>query len=181
MESVESKKDKSTTNNNNNKTNLNAKRKSTALVPLLWNPEFNTTGFYIERFSNDCRNYVIAIVTLSNWLKRVAPVFGISTNEKQNPKPIAPRTRDFSRTSSELQVIARNFDWLIALPALVVIGRSNCFGFGFSTIIWKPLKSPIRSLVSVVPLNCAIVQLIQQFMMLSDSLDCKDSQTHLYY
>ena len=55
------------------------------------------------------------------------------------PKPIAPRTRDFSRALSELQVIARNCDWFIALFAPVVIGRSNCFGFGFSTAIWKPL------------------------------------------
>ena len=45
--------------------------------------------------------------------------------------------RDFSRASSELQVIAKNCDWLIALPSPVVIGRSNCFGFW--TVIWKPL------------------------------------------
>ena len=69
--------------------------------------------------------YVIAIATLSDWLKRLAPVF----------QPITPCTRDFSRASSELQVIARNCDWFIALPAPVVIGRSNCFGFGFSTVI----------------------------------------------
>ena len=55
------------------------------------------------------------------------------------PKPIAPCTRYLSRASSELHVIARNCDWFIALPAPVVIGRSNCFGFGFSTVIWKPL------------------------------------------
>ena len=42
--------------------------------------------------------YVIAIATLSDWLKRVASVF--------QPKPIAPCTRDFSRASSELEVIA---------------------------------------------------------------------------
>ena len=47
------------------------------------------------------------------------------------PKPIAPCTRDFSRASSELQVIARNCDWFIALFVPVVIGRSNCFGLGF--------------------------------------------------
>ena len=35
---------------------------------------------------------------------------------------------------SELQIIARNCDWFIALFAPVVIGRSNCFGFGFSTV-----------------------------------------------
>jgi len=51
------------------------------------------------------------------------------------PKSIAPCTRDFYRASSELQVIARNCDWFIALFVPVVIGRSNCFGFGFSTVI----------------------------------------------
>ena len=55
------------------------------------------------------------------------------------PKPIAPCMRHFSRALNELQLIARNCDWFIALPAPVVIGRSNCFGFGFSTVIWKPL------------------------------------------
>ena len=48
-------------------------------------------------------------------------------------------TRDFSRASGELQVIARNFDWFMELFVPVVIGRSNCFGFGFSPVIWKPL------------------------------------------
>ena len=28
-------------------------------------------------------------------------------------------------------MIARNYDWFIALFVPVVIGRSNCFGFGF--------------------------------------------------
>ena len=54
-------------------------------------------------------------------------------------KLIAPCTLDFSRASGELQVIARNCDWFIALFVPVVIGRSNCFGFGFWTVIWKPL------------------------------------------
>ena len=43
------------------------------------------------------------------------------------PKPIAPCTRDFSRASSELQVIARNFYWFMALFVPVVIGQSNYF------------------------------------------------------
>ena len=55
------------------------------------------------------------------------------------PKPMAPCARDFSRALSKLQKIVRNCDWFIALFAPVVIGRSNCFGFGFSTGIWKPL------------------------------------------
>ena len=73
-------------------------------------------------------NYAIAIATLSDWLKRVAPVF-------QPMRPIAPRKRDFSRALSELQIIARNCDWLIVLFVSVVIGWNNCFGFGFSTVI----------------------------------------------
>ena len=55
-------------------------------------------------------------------------------------KPIAPCTREFSRASGELQVIVRNCDWFIALFVPVVIGRSSCFGFGFSTVTWKPLN-----------------------------------------
>ena len=77
-------------------------------------------------------NYVIAIATLSDWLKRLAPVF---QPMRSKPKPITPRRRDFSRALSELKVIARNCDWFIALSAPVVIGQSNCFGFGFSTVI----------------------------------------------
>ena len=79
-------------------------------------------------------NYVIVIATLSDWLKRLAPVF---QPMRSKPKPIALCMRDFSRGLSKLHVIARNFDWFIALSAPVVIGRSNYFGFGFgfSTVI----------------------------------------------
>ena len=79
------------------------------------------------------------------WLRLLRLVIGLKDSRQffnqweSKPKPIAPGTRDFSRASSELEVIARNYDWLIALLAPVVIGRSNCFGFGFSTVIWKPL------------------------------------------
>ena len=78
-------------------------------------------------------NYVIANATFSDWLNRLAPVFQPMRQPK--PKPIAPCRRDFSRASSELQVIARNCDWFIALFVPVVIGRSNYFGFGFWTVI----------------------------------------------
>ena len=72
------------------------------------------------------------------------------------PKPIAPCTRHFCRASSELQVIARNCDWFIALPAPVVIVRSNCFGFGFSTVIWKPLyKKPRKKKQAIIKLDCS--------------------------
>ena len=80
-------------------------------------------------------NYVIAIATLSDWLKRLAPAFQPMRIETKTNRTMYA---DFSRALSELQVIARNGDWFIALPAPVVIGRGNCFGFGFSTVI-KPL------------------------------------------
>ena len=71
--------------------------------------------------------YAIVIAKLSDWVKNLAPVF--------EPKPIAPRTRDFSRASSKLQVTARNSEWLIAMFAPVAIGRSNYCGIGFSPVI----------------------------------------------
>ena len=77
--------------------------------------------------------YVIAIAALSDWLKRLAPVFQpirIKTkNQSHNVRVI------FSRASSELQLIAGNFDWFMELFVPLVIGRSNCLGFGFSTVI----------------------------------------------
>ena len=76
-------------------------------------------------------NCVITIAALSDWLKRLAPVF----------QPMRHKTKtnctmyDFSRASGVLQVIARNCDWFMELFVPVVIGRSYCFGFGFSTVI----------------------------------------------
>ena len=58
---------------------------------------------------------------------------------KPKPKPIAPCPRDFSRSLSKCQIIARNCDWFIALFVPVVIGRRDNFSIGFSTVIWKPL------------------------------------------
>ena len=84
------------------------------------------------------------------WLRLLRLVIGWKESRQffnqweSKPKPIAPRTRDFSRASSELQIIAKNCNWFIALPATVVIGRSNCFGFGFSTVIWKLLYQAYR-------------------------------------
>ena len=73
------------------------------------------------------------------------------------PKPIAPRARDFSRALSNLQVIARNCDWFIALFAPVVIGRSNNFGFGFSTVVCKLLYLVLYQLGLDVITHCAFL------------------------
>ena len=57
--------------------------------------------------------------TLSDWLKRLAPVF---QPMRRKTKTIAPCTRDLSRASGEFQVIARNCDWFMELFVPVVIG-----------------------------------------------------------
>ena len=61
-------------------------------------------------------DYAIAIAALSDWLKISRQFFN-----QWEAKPIAPCSRDFFRTLSKLQVIARNSDWFIALFAPVVI------------------------------------------------------------
>ena len=79
------------------------------------------------------------------WLRLLPSVIGLKDSRRffnqweAKPNPIAPCMHDFYRASSELQVIVRNCDWFIVLAAPVVIGWSSCFGFGFSTVIWKPL------------------------------------------
>ena len=79
-------------------------------------------------------NYAIA--SLGDWLQNLAPVFQ-PIRSKFKPKLIAACTRDSSRAFSKLQVIARNSDWFTALFAPIVIGRTNYFGIGFLTVIWK--------------------------------------------
>ena len=45
----------------------------------------------------------------------------------------------FSRAWHGRHVFASSFDWFIWLFTAVVIGQSNYFGFGFTTLKWKPL------------------------------------------
>ena len=66
-------------------------------------------------------DYAIAIATLGNRLKNLAPLF--STDDKQTHSHLA---RDFSHALSKLQdsVTARKSDWFISLFGPVVIGRT---------------------------------------------------------
>ena len=72
-------------------------------------------------------NYASAIVLPGGCFKKIVPVFQPMRNKL---KPIASRTHDFSRALSKLQV-----------TACVLIGRSNYFVIGFSTVISKVLYS----------------------------------------
>ena len=111
------------------------------------------TNVYLRHSFNCWRKWLyilrkwiaIAVATLSNWLKRLTPVF-----QPMRSKIKTNRTMYawfFPRLGlSELQIIARNCDWFMELFVPVVIGGNNCFGFGFPTVIWKPLyHSPWQS------------------------------------
>ena len=79
------------------------------------------------------------------WLRFLGLVIGVKDSRQSfnqweaRPKPIEPCTFHSSCDLSELQIIARNCDWFIVLFGPVMIGGSNCLGFGFSTVFWKPL------------------------------------------
>ena len=114
-------------------------------VTLKWRDTYplNITISYmsIELWNRAVFKWLWKVIT---WLRLLRLVIGLKEScqffnqWEAKPKPIPPCTRDFSRASSELQVIARNCDWFIALFVPVVIGRTNCFGFGFSIVIWIP-------------------------------------------
>ena len=71
------------------------------------------------------KNNAIAMVTLSDWLKKFTPVFQPMRNKTKTNRTLHAR---FFLALSKLQIIARNSDWFIALFVSVAIGRSNYFG-----------------------------------------------------
>ena len=91
-------------------------------------------------------NYVIVIAMLSDWLKRLMPVFQPMRCKTKTNRTICMYVW-FSRVLGELQVIARNSDCFMEL--FVVIGWNNCFVFGFSTVTWKALY-PLYKLSSSI-------------------------------
>ena len=60
--------------------------------------------------------------------------FALSTR-----KPIVTRSHAFSRALRQPHVITSSFDWFNVLSVSYVIGQSNYFGFGFTTLKRKPL------------------------------------------
>ena len=67
-----------------------------------------------------------------------------SSNEKQNQNQ-----SHLVRAIFE-QVTGNCSDWCIKLFAPPVIGRSNYFGGGFSTVIWKPLQASDLDFLSLM-------------------------------
>ena len=93
--------------------------------------------YLIERFSFECRKVIgFALSTRCDWLKRFAPPFHpIRSKTKANCDALAR----FSRALRQPHVITSSFDWFNVLSVSYVIGQSNYFGFGFTTLKRKPL------------------------------------------
>ena len=58
---------------------------------------------------------------------------------KVKQKPTVACACTFSRALCRLRVITSSFDWLTGLSPTFLIGQSNYFGFGFTTLNWKLL------------------------------------------
>ena len=78
------------------------------------------------------------IPSLSDWFKDLAPFFQPIRSETKTNRSrvqIFPRCR--------LRVIASSFDWFTGLSPSFLIGQSNYFGFGFTTLDWNLLYFPL--------------------------------------
>ena len=105
------------------------------------------------------------IATLCDWLKNLAPL----------PRPIRSKTqtnRDLlarifnSRAWHRRHVFASSSDWFIGLFTTAVIGQSNYFGFGFTTLKWKPLYNT-RLAYDLHPTYCKDQRLSYLFFFLA--------------
>ena len=59
----------------------------------------------------------------------------IWNQSKVKPKPIVTYSHVSSRAWRRLHVLTSSSGWFIGLSASLVIGQSNYFGFGFTTLI----------------------------------------------
>ena len=96
-------------------------------------PESWSSCFYLSVESKSSLP-LFCITTLNYWLKKLAP---LSQPIRSKTKAIATCSRTFSRASCRLHVFASSFDWFPGFPASLVIGQSDYFGFGFTTLISK--------------------------------------------
>ena len=71
---------------------------------------------------------------LSDWLKKLAPLpQPIRSKTKTSRDPL--RARFPALESCRLHVFASSFDWFTGLSVSFLIGQSDNFGFGFTTLI----------------------------------------------
>ena len=109
----------------------------TTVISLILDVSTIMMTLLVERFSFECRKVIgFALSTRCDWLKRFAPPFHpIRSKTKANCDALAR----FSRALRQPHVITSSFDWFNVLSVSYVIGQSNYFGFGFTTLKRKPL------------------------------------------
>ena len=66
------------------------------------------------------------------------------------PKPTVARACTISRALCRLRVITSSFDWFTGLSPSFLIGQSNYFGFGFTTLNWNSLYLSFNDTISIV-------------------------------
>ena len=114
--------------------------------PLTLGPQTNI--FWGLQAETNLPFFVLSVWPVFNWVSKVNCVcFGFAilrsvigqqnsrhffNQWKPKPKPIVSCRRAFSRALRRCHVIASNSDWLTEPFRSVVIGRSNCFGFGYT-------------------------------------------------
>ena len=69
------------------------------------------------------------MATASDWLKNLAPLSRLIRSKTKTNRNLPARV--FPRLAP---VFASSSDWFIGLLTTVVIGQSNYFGFGFTTL-----------------------------------------------
>ena len=76
-------------------------------------------------------NFAFALLQICDWLTKFAPLL---QPMRSKTKTIVPRSHAFSRAWRRSHAFASSSDWSSVLFTLFVIGHSNYFGFGFTTL-----------------------------------------------
>ena len=98
-------------------------------------------GCPMERFSIKCQKWLancFGIVFLHSVIGSKFSRHFFNQSEVK-PKPIVARTCTFSRVLRRLRVITSSFGWFTGLSPSFLIGQSNYFSFGFTTLDWNSL------------------------------------------
>ena len=104
-----------------------------------------------------CSNSAVFIwVSKSNWFcvyyaTRLVQKTRAAFSSGVKPKPIVIHLHAFSRALRQLHVITSCFDWFTWLSVSFVIGLSDYFGFGFTTLTSHTAAEPaVRSAVKIL-------------------------------
>ena len=103
-----------------------------------WGMQQLGNGYWVSKVISELHWF--CITSLSDWFKVLAPLFDQS---EVNAKPIVARACSFSRALCRLRVITSSFNWFTGLSLSFLIGQSNYFGFGFTTLDWNSLYQTV--------------------------------------